>query len=228
MSDLVDKDMELKDKYGIQDVIDGNFKTQGIIEVSDRYFMMKCIAAIWEDVYVGMPLKDTEDTDIAVLLDAIRKITGEPELKIQESYGLFSQLKLSLTHGTWYLEKTQGGYYILPEYRAGRRFLTRLDASVAADLILTFDSYIPVIQACAESELRRRKEAMMMAEVIKMTVVGIVQALEKEGRIKVPGRPYVRGINPQKIHVYFEGSPDVITCNLEKIEERLLKKYGNI
>ena len=75
-------------------------------------------------------------------------------------------MKLTLTHGTWYLERARGGYYILPEYRAGRRFLTRLDASVAADLILTFDLYIPVIQARSESELRRRKEAMMMAEVI--------------------------------------------------------------
>ena len=220
--------MEIQDKYGIQDVIESHFKTNGVLEVSDRHFTMKCIAAIWEDVYVGMPLKDTEDRTIEKLLDAIQSISGESELKIQNSCGLFSQMKLTLTHGTWYLERAEGGYYILPEYRAGRRFLTRLDASVAADLILTFDLYIPVIQARAESELRRRKEAMMMAEVIKMTVVGIVQALEKEERIKVPGRPYVRGINPQKIHVYFEGSPDVITCNLEKIEERLLKKYGNV
>ena len=218
--------MELQDKYGIQDIIDSHFKTQGVLEVSDRHFMMKCIASIWEDVYVGMPLKDTEDRTIEALLDAIRSISGESELKIQNSCGLFSQMKLTLTHGTWYLERAQGGYYILPEYRAGRRFLTRLDACVAADLILTYDSYIPVIVARAESELRQRKEAMMMTEVFRTTVVGIVKALEKEERIKVPGRPYVRGINPQKIHIYFEGSPDVITCSLEKIEERLLKKYG--
>ena len=73
-------------------------------------------------------------------------------------------MKLSLTHGTWYLERAQEGYYILPEYRAGRRFLTRLDASVAADLILTFDSYIPVIVARAKNELQRRKEAMMLTD----------------------------------------------------------------
>lgn len=125
---------------------------------------MKCIAAIWEDMYVGMPLKDTDDRTIERLLDTIRNITGESELKIQNSCGLFPQLKLSLTHGTWYLERAQEGYYILPEYRAGRRFLTRLDASVAADLILTFDSYIPVIVARAKNELQRRKEAMMLTD----------------------------------------------------------------
>ena len=219
--------METDDKYGIQDAIDDHFKTQGVVEVSDRHFIMKSIAAIWEDVYVRMPLKDTDDRTMEKLLDAVRSITGESELKIQNSCGLFQQLKLSLTHGTWYIERAQGGYYIFPEYRAGRRFLTRLDACVAADLMMTFDSYIPVIAARAESEVRQRKAAMKMAEVFGTTVAGIIRALEKEGRIKVPGRPYIRGIDPQKIHVYFEGSPGVITCSLEEIEERLLKKYGN-
>jgi hypothetical protein len=47
----------------------------------------------------------------------------------------------------------------------------------------------------------------------------------KSKRISVPGKPYVRGIDPRKIHIYFENSPDVITCSLEKIEESLIKKY---
>ena len=139
---------------------------------------------------------------------------------------MFQQLKLTLAHGTWYLERARGGYYILPEYRAGRRSLTRLDADVAADLILNFDQYIPQIFKLADEELRRRKKAMLAAEIIQSSVKGIITSLIKAGSIQVPGKPYVRGINPNKIHIYFENSPDVITCSLEKIEERLIKKYG--
>jgi hypothetical protein len=218
--------MMTDDKYGICNAIDWHFRNQGILEVSDRIFAIKCVASIWEEVYVKMPLKDTEDNDVESLLQAIKTQTGESALKIEQSCGLFQQLKLTLSHGTWYLERARGGYYILPEYRAGRRSLTRLDADVAADLILTFDQYIPHIFSRADEELRRRKKAMMAAEIIQSSVKGIIMSLIKAGRIQVPGKPYVRGINPNKIHIYFENSPKVTTCCLEKVEERIIKKYG--
>lgn len=218
--------MDIQDKYGISEAIDRHFKNQGVLEVSDRLFAMKSIAAIWEDVYIKMPLKYTEDKDIDSLLEAIKTISGESSLKTQLSCGLFQQLKLTLTYATWYLERSPGGYYILPEYRAGCRFLTRLDAEVAADLILSFDRYIPQIYSRTDEEIRRRKEAMLTTEIFKASVKGIISGLVKSKRISVPGQPFVRGLDPSKIHIYFENSPDVITCSLEKVEERLLKKYG--
>ena len=124
-----------------------------------------------------MPLRDTDDRDIDKLLEAIKAITGESSLKTELSCGLFQQLKLTLTHGTWYLERSPGGYYILPEYRAGRRYPTRLDAEVAADLILSFDRYIPQIYSRADEEIRRRKEAMLTTEIFKASVIGIISGL---------------------------------------------------
>ena len=218
--------MSAEDKYRIQEAIDKHFNNPGVLDVYDRHFAMKSIAAIWEEVYIQMPLKDSEDKDIGTLLEAIKTITGESSLKVEQSCGLFQQLKLSLAHGTWYLERSSVSYYILPEYRAGRRFHTRLDADIAADLILTFDRYIPLITNRADEEVRRRKEAMLTTEIFKATVIGIVTKLIKEKRIKAPGKPYVKGFNPDKIHIYFENSPDVITCSLAKVEERLIKKYG--
>ena len=218
--------MDIQDKYGIQEAIDRHFSNQRVLEVSERLFALKSISAIWVEVYIKMPLKDTEDKDIHSLIEAIKTIFGESPLKTQLSCGLFQQLKLTLTHGTWYLERSPGGYYILPEYRAGRRFPTRLDAEVAADLILSFDRYIPQIYSRADEEIRRRKESMLATEIFKASVIGIISGLVKSQRISVPGKPYVRGIDPRKIHIYFENSPDVITCSLEKIEERLIKKYG--
>lgn len=218
--------MDIQDKYGIQEAIDRHFTNQGVLEVSDRLFALKSVGAIWEEVYIRMPLRDTDDRDIDKLLEAIKAITGESYLKTELSCGLFQQLKLTLQHGTWYLERSPGGYYILPEYRAGHRFPTRLDAELAADLILSFDRYIPQIYSRADEEIRRRKEAMLTTEIFKSSVMGIISGLVKSKRIRIPGQPYVRGIDPRKIHIYFENSPDVITCSLEKIEERLIKKYG--
>lgn len=218
--------MDIQDKYGIQEAIDRHFSNQRVLELSDRLFALKSISAIWVEVYIKMPLKDTEDKDIHSLIEAIKTIFGESPLKTQLSCGLFKQLKLTLTHGTWYLERSPGGYYILPEYRAGRRFPTRLDAEAAADLILSFDRYIPQIYSRADEEIRRRKESMLATEIFKASVIGIISGLVKSKRISVPGKPYVRGIDSRKIHIYFENSPDVITCSLEKIEERLIKKYG--
>jgi hypothetical protein len=133
---------------------------------------------------------------------------------------------LTLRYGTWYLEKALGGYCILPEYRMGSKFPTRLDADMAAALILTFDEYIPKIYKRANEELLRRKEAMLTTEIFKSTVMAIIASLVKDKRIRVPGKPYVRGIDPKKIHIYFDNSSDVITCGIEKVEERLIKKYG--
>lgn len=217
--------MSTGDKYGISEAIDWHFTNQSVVEVSDRNFGLKSIGTIWEKVYIRMPLSNTDDRDIDKLLEAIKAITGESSLKTELSCGLFQQLKLTLTHGTWYLERSPGGYYILPEYRAGRRYPTRLDAEVAADLILSFDRYIPQIYSRADEEIRRRKEAMLTTEIFKASVIGIISGLVKSKRISVPGKPYVRGIDPRKIHIYFENSPDVITCRLEKIEESLIKKY---
>jgi len=64
--------------------------------------------------------------------------------------------------------------------------------------------------------------------IIEATVIGIISGLVKTERIRVPGQPQVKGINPNKIHIYFDNSPDMITCSLEKIEERLIKKYGKL
>lgn len=219
--------MEIQDKYGIQEAIDSHFTNLRVRDVSDQNFEFKSVSAIWEEVYIRMPLKDSGDRNINQLLEAIKSITGESSIKIELSCGLFQQQKLTLANGTWYLERAKEGYYILPEYRAGRRFLTRLDADLAADLILTFDKYIPKIYRRAGEELRRRKAIMMATELIKSTVLSIISNLVNEEQIKVTGEPHVRGIDPKKIHIYYDSSPEVITCSLDTVEEKLLKKYGN-
>ena len=64
--------MGTDDKYGISEAIDWHFSNQGVLEVSDRLFALKSVGAIWEEVYIKMPLKDTEDKDIHSLIEAIK------------------------------------------------------------------------------------------------------------------------------------------------------------
>lgn len=80
------------------------------------------------------------DQDKYGIQDAIDKhFQGQSFHDLRDKY---YQQKLTLPNGIWYLERASGGYYILPVYRNARRFLTRLDADVAANLILSFDAYI--------------------------------------------------------------------------------------
>lgn len=214
------------DKYGIQDAIEKHFQGQSFHDLRDKYYPQRCICTIWEEVYIGMPLKDTEDKSIDLVLENIKEITGESSLKVETSCGLFYQQKLTLPNGIWYLERASGGYYILPVYRNARRFLTRLDADVAADLIISFDAYIPQILSRAEECKRIAHEAAMTGEIIQVTAAGIVHALVSSGKIKIPGEVKVSGVSANKIHVYFNDQSGVITCSLDKLEGRLLKKYG--
>ena len=126
--------MDIQDRYRIQEAIDRHFSNQSVLEVSDRLFALKSVGAIWEEVYIKMPLKDTDDKDIQSILEAIKRISGESTLKTQLSCGLFQQLKLTLQHGTWYLERSPGGYYILPEYRAGVDFQRHFTDTVASQM----------------------------------------------------------------------------------------------
>jgi hypothetical protein len=66
----------------------------------------------------------------------------------------------------------------------------------------------------------------MTGEIIQVTAAGIVHALVSSGKIKIPGEVKVSGVSANKIHVYFNDQSGVITCSLDKLEGRLLKKYG--
>ena len=59
------------DKYGIRETIERHFNNQDVLDMCDRYYAQKCVSAIWEDVYLGMPLKDTDDRSIELLLEKI-------------------------------------------------------------------------------------------------------------------------------------------------------------
>ena len=218
--------MNIKDQYGITAAIDRHFGKPETLDCIDKVFNLKCIASIWEDVYLRMPLKDTPDREIDQLLDSIRIHSGEPCLKTEQTFGLFQQTMLTLRYGTWYLEKALGGYCILPEYRMGSKFPTRLDADMAAALILTFDEYIPIIYNRARKELLQHQERMITTRVFKTTVMSIIANLVKEGRVLLPGKAYVVATDPKKVHIHFDNSPDVIVCCMESVEERLIKKYG--
>ena len=131
-----------QDKYGIR------AKIQEVLQAPGTRYMFASrpdliVSSIWEEVYTSMPLCDPEDSSLFTVIEHLKQ--RYPLIKIEESCGLFSVTKLTLPYNVCYLHKCQGSYYILPMYKSVRRFYTRLEPEVAADLILEFDRISNVI-----------------------------------------------------------------------------------
>lgn len=217
--------MNIEDKYGIEEAIAGYFKGFAMAGILKKSYPGKCVSKIWSSLYMTLPFRDTDDKDPEKVIEIIKAITGNTNLHIEMSCGLFYHLKIKLDNGTWFLERCPGGYYILPMSRAGRRCLTRLDADMAADLIVTFDSCIPKILARAEEEQRKVQERMLVSEIIRTTVEEMVHGLQEQGMIEVPDIVCIRYIAEEKVNIHF-GKAGMITSRLDSLEETLLNIFG--
>ena len=211
------------DKYGIQ------AKLQEIIEAPETRYMLESrpdliVSAIWEEVYPLMPLCDPEDSSIFTIIELLKKKCDT--IKVEESCGLFSVMKVTLPNNVCYLHKCQGSYYILPMYKNVRRFPTRLEPEVAADLILEFDKCAPVILKLIEDKVLERKQKALTSNLIKATTLGVIKTLKDQGVIQVPDEVVVSGTTPECINMCFQ-SHKVIRCKLENLEQELIERFGN-
>jgi hypothetical protein len=210
------------DKYGIQ------AKLQEIIDAPETRYMLESrpdliVSAIWEEVYPLMPLCEPEDSSIFTIIELLKKKCDT--IKVEESCGLFSVMKVTLPNNVCYLHKCQGSYYILPMYKNVRRFYTRLEPEVAVDLILEFDRCAPIILRAIEDKKLEITQKALTIQLMRATILGIIESLKAQGRIKVPDRVVVNGASPKRISVCFMSNP-VIHCKLEDLEARLIEKYG--
>ena len=211
------------DKYGIQ------AKLQEIIEAPETRYMLESrpdliVSAIWEEVYPLMPLCDPEDSSIFTIVELLKKKCNT--IKVEESCGLFSVMKVTLPNNVCYLHKCQGSYYILPMYKNVRRFYTRLEPEVAVDLILEFDRCAPIILKAIEDKKLEITQKALTLQLMRATILGVIESLKAQGLIKVPDRVVVNGASPKRISVCFQ-SHRVFHCKLENLEQELIERYGN-
>ena len=216
--------MTEEDKYGILAQLDEVLKNPDTQDwLARRQDLI--VNAIWEEVYVKMPLCDPNDSSLRRVVEILRDRCGD-NLKVEESCGIFSVTKLTLPHNVCYLQRCQESYHILPMYKSVRRFYTRLEPEVAADLILEFDRCAPIILKRIEDRIAEQKRDMLVREMVKTTAVSIIEKLKSDGRITVPDEVKVSANSITLVHVRFK-SHKVIHCRLDNLENQLLKKFGS-
>lgn len=216
--------MEMTDKYGIRVQIEDSLQSHEILATL-AYRPEILVSSVWEEVYLKMPLCDPEYSSVERVIEVLKDRCGD-NLKIQESCGLFSIMRLTLPNDVCYLHRCPGSYYILPMYRNVRRIHTRLKPEDAADLILEFDRFAPVMRKMIEDKILERKQKQMTSSLIKSSALGIIESLKRQKLIKVPENVTVGGVSPSQIHICFQ-SQKVIHCRLDELEGRLLKQFGN-
>lgn len=214
--------MTQQDKYGIRTQIDQTLKSHAMNHLL-TVRPDKVVSSIWEEVYINMPLCNPEDSSPYRVIEILNERCGEG-FKVEESCGLFSMIKLTLPNSVCYLHRCQGSYYILPMYKTVRRFHTRLEPEVAADLIIEFDRSAPVILRRMEERKLELKQKEMTREILKASALGIIDHLKQEQRISVPDKVTISGVTPAKINVCFK-SHKAISCRLEDLESMLIKSY---
>ena len=212
-----------QDKYGIR------AKIQEVLQAPGTRYMFASrpdliVSSIWEEVYPSMPLYDPEDSSLFTVIEHLKQRC--PTIKIEESCGLFSVTKLTLPYNVCYLHKCQGSYYILPMYKSVRRFYTRLEPEVAADLILEFDRFANIILKGIEDKKMEITQNALTFELMKASVLGIVEMLKKQGRISVPDEVVINSASPKRVSICFK-SHKTIHCKMENLERELLERFGN-
>ena len=215
-----------KDKYGILTLLEKALEDPYIYD-SLASNPSLVVTSIWEEVYAGLELCETEDTSPANVIEILRRLCGG-NIGIEESCGLFSMIKLTLPNNVCYLHKNQGSYFILPMYRSVIRLKTKIKADVAADVIMEFDRHAPTILKRIEDRITERKQEKILIDIVRVTAYGMVETLKREKKIKVPEKVNILASNDTRILANFIQPPHTktIKCRLENFEDRLLKRFG--
>ena len=215
-----------EDKYGILQLLEKALENPFIYDNLESNPDL-VVTTIWEGVYAGLQICDTNDASPTNVIDKLKSLCGD-NLKIEESCGLFSIIKLTLPNNVCYLHKNQGSYYILPMYKSVIRLKTRIKADDAADLIMEFDRHAPTILKRIEERITERKQEKILIDIVRATAYGMVETLKREKKIKVPEKVNILASNDTRILANFIQPPHTktIKCRLENFEDRLLKRFG--
>ena len=218
-----------KDKYGILTLLEKALEDPYIYD-SLASNPSLVVTSIWEEVYAGLELCETEDTSPANVIEILRRLCGG-NIGIEESCGLFSMIKLTLPNNVCYLHKNQGSYYILPMYRSVIRLKSKIKADVAADVIMEFDRHAPTILKRIEDRITERKQEKILIDIVRATAYGMLETLKREERITLPEsvkRVDILVSKDGRILANFVCPPHYqsIKCKLENFKDRLLKRFG--
>ena len=92
-------------------------------------------------------------------------------------------------------------------------------------MILSISRYDTAGQIKIDKKKRELKQKEMTRELLKTSVLGIINRLKNERMISVPNEVTVSGATTAKINICFK-SHKPIHCRLEDLERILIQQYG--
>ena len=190
-------------------------------------FINMCISQIWKRACFYHGIKNDNYTKLEALFEDIKVISGNENLYIEKVKGEYFDTIIHLPNSDWFLLEAHEGFYILPMWRnAHLNHFSYLRTPKAAEIILTFDIYIPQILKRAEKIILQHNEADTTCKIIKVSAESIIKTLISNGSIEFPGEYSVTCSNPHKFEVMIEKSTKWIVCSLDELKSLLLRRYG--
>ena len=219
------------DDIEIQWDIDHYFRQDATIDlnVSLNSFPQFCVSRIWistcKSRFLFSRYNPSTGKHFEDLLEALQELSGIGVIPVEEISSNPNVLRLKLKHGIWYVYKWPGSYYVIPEWNGPREMPRSIETNEEAKLMLSFDRYIPKIQARAQEFVLKHKEKQTACEIIKSSAEGLIRSLQSEGTISLQGEADVSCPDPGRIEVTLETSKWLVK-SLDELKALLLRRFG--
>ena len=158
-------------------------------------------------------------------MEALKELTGSDVLHIEKISLNPITLRLKLKNGVWYIYKWPGYYNVIPEWNGPREVARYMDIDEESKLMLTFDRYIPKIQARAQEFVLKHKEEQTSWEIIKASAEGLIKTLQSEGTIYLQQEADISCPGPGRIEVTLESTKWLVK-SLDELRALLLRRFG--
>ena len=199
------------------------------LNVSEDSFTQFCVSRIWITTCNRQALfsrfNPSTGKRAEALLQALKELTGSDVLPIEEISLNPITLRLKLTNGVWYIYKWPGYYDVIPEWKGPWEVPRYMETDEEAKLMLSFDRYIPKIQARAQEFVLKHKEKQTACEIIKSSAEGLIRSLQSEGTISLQGEADVSCPDPGRIEVTHETTKWLVK-SLDELKALLLRRFG--
>lgn len=212
----------------IQDAIDRYYEQHASSDIAiyGDTFVQRCISSIWGMVISPIRIEYINDS-IENLYEMLKQLTGNDNLEIEQSPRNPSQVSIRLPNAIWYIDGfSTYGYHILPSSNDTHRYsVLPLGPQDAAELMLAFDSFIPLILERAEAVIMKKAEDEIVCNIMRVSAEGIIDRLLMNGEIQIKGKATVTSRPPNKIEVGIDNTRWIVS-SIQELEALLKRRYA--
>lgn len=188
------------------------------------------IAVLWAWTYHCYGHQVSEQAnDHETLLALIRLELGDGSV---EDIGLDEHThyyRLRLPNATWYIIVTSDAYAISLLHH-GRKPSSEYSFRTPEENmahILSFDTYIPQIHNMIDEVQEEKTKENMIRKMIAASAKGIIEQVKTEEQLDIPRIVSINGTLKQHVFVKFEGIEKELSCPINYLKVRLIRRFGN-